>query len=118
VDRRRWDADARPRLGAPADGPAVVLVHELVVSARYTIPAMKRLALRHRVYALDLPGFGKSGKPAHVTGVPGLSDALACWMRKLGLSRTALVGNSMGCQIIAELAARHILRASLTSSSR
>jgi 2-hydroxy-6-oxonona-2,4-dienedioate hydrolase len=56
----------------------VVLVHELVVSARYMIPAMKRLALRHRVYAPDLPGFGKSGKPAHVPGVPGLSDALAC----------------------------------------
>ena len=100
------------------DGPAVVLVHGLVVSARYMIPAMKRLALRHRGYAPDLPGFGKSGKPAHVPGVPGLSDALACWMRKLGLSRTALVGNSMGCQIIAELAARYILRASLTSSSR
>jgi 2-hydroxy-6-oxonona-2,4-dienedioate hydrolase len=66
------------RVSGPADGPAVVLVHELVVSARYIIPAMKRLALRHRVYAPDLPGFGKSGKPAHVPGVPGLSDALAC----------------------------------------
>src|SRR5215210_8708098 len=75
---------------AAGDGPAVVLVHGLVVSARYMIPAMKQLALRHRVYAPDLPGFGKSGKPAHVPGVPGLSDALARWMRKLGLERTKL----------------------------
>ena len=76
--------------GVPGDGPAVVLVHGLVVSARYMIPAMKRLALRQRVYALNLRGFGKSGKPAHVPGVPGLSDALDCWMRKLGLERTKL----------------------------
>ena len=107
MDRRRWDADARSRLGGPWGRAAVVLVHGLVVSARYMIPAMKQLALRHRVYAPDLPGFGKSGKPARVPGVPGLSDALARWMRKLGLERTALVGNSMGCQIIAELAVRH-----------
>jgi len=71
------------------------------------IPAMKRLALRHRVYAPDLPGFGKSGKPTRAADVPGLSDALARWMRKLGLEQSALVGNSMGCQIIVELAARH-----------
>jgi 2-hydroxy-6-oxonona-2,4-dienedioate hydrolase len=76
--------------GTPGDGPAVILVHGLVVSARYMIPAMKRLALRHRVYAPDLPGFGNSGKPARVPGVPGLTDALDCWMRKLGLERTKL----------------------------
>jgi pimeloyl-ACP methyl ester carboxylesterase len=70
--------------GVPGDGPAVV------VSTLYMIPAMKRLALRQQVYALNLRGFGKSGKPAHVPGVPGLSDALDCWMRKLGLERTKL----------------------------
>jgi 2-hydroxy-6-oxonona-2,4-dienedioate hydrolase len=93
--------------GTPADEPVVVLVHGLVVSARYMISAMKRLALRHRVYAPDLPGFGKSGKPTRAADVPGLSDALACWMRKLDLGRSALVGNSMGCKIIVALAVRH-----------
>ncbi len=90
MDHCRRDADARPRLGDPRGRAAVVLVHGLVVSARYMIPATKRLALRQRVYAPDLPGFGKSGKPAHVPGVPGLSDALDCWMMKLGLERTKL----------------------------
>src|SRR5215217_7885331 len=92
----------------PGDKPAVVLVHGLVVSGRYMIPTLKRLAVYHRVYAPDLPGFGKSGKPARALDVHGLSDALAGWMRKLGLERAALVGNSMGCQIIAELAGRHL----------
>jgi len=92
----------------PGDKPAVVLVHGLVVSGRYMIPTLERLAVYHRVYAPDLPGFGKSGKPARALDVHGLSDALAGWMRKLGLERAALVGNSMGCQIIAELAGRHL----------
>ena len=47
--------------GVSGDGPAVVLVHGLVVSARYMIPAMKRLALRKRVYALNLSGSARAG---------------------------------------------------------
>ena len=35
--------------GVPGNGSAIVLVHGLVVSARYMIPAMKWLALRQRV---------------------------------------------------------------------
>jgi 2-hydroxy-6-oxonona-2,4-dienedioate hydrolase len=85
----------------------VVLVHGLVVSSRYMIPTAQRLAAHYRVYAPDLPGFGRSEKPPHALDVSGLSDALAAWMETVGLSRAALVGNSMGCQIIADLAARH-----------
>src|SRR5215213_1015797 len=87
VDGTRMHARVSEGLG---DGPAVVLVHGLVVSGRYMIPTLKRLAVHHRVYAPDLPGFGKSGKPARAQDVPGLSDALAGWMRNLGLERAAL----------------------------
>lgn len=84
----------------------VVLVHGLVVSSRYMLPTLKRLGRHYRVYAPDLPGFGRSEKPPGVLGVPGLSDALGAWMGVMGLERAALVGNSMGCQIIADLAVR------------
>jgi 2-hydroxy-6-oxonona-2,4-dienedioate hydrolase len=90
----------------PKRSTAVVLVHGLVVSSRYMVPTAERLAVHHRVYAPDLPGFGKSEKPPHALDVSGLSDALAAWMEAAGLKRAALVGNSMGCQIIADLAAR------------
>ena len=43
--------------------PAVVLVHGLVVSSRYMLPVAEQLAPYYRVYAPDLPGFGKSAKP-------------------------------------------------------
>lgn len=92
---------------APEGSPAVILVHGLVVSSRYMVPALRGLAPFHPVYAPDLPGFGESEKPTRVLGVRGLSDALAAWMRTVGLRSAALVGNSMGCQVIVELVLRH-----------
>jgi 2-hydroxy-6-oxonona-2,4-dienedioate hydrolase len=90
-----------------AGGPPVVLVHGLVVSGRYMVPLLDELARSHNVYAPDLPGFGRSEGPAGALDVAGLADALAAWMRAAGLSRAVLVANSMGCQVITELALRH-----------
>jgi pimeloyl-ACP methyl ester carboxylesterase len=70
------------------------------------VPTLKLLARHYRVYAPDLPGFGKSEKPPAALDVAGLSGALSAWMDALGLEEAALVGNSMGCQVIAHLAAR------------
>jgi 2-hydroxy-6-oxonona-2,4-dienedioate hydrolase len=92
---------------APPDAPAVVLVHGMGVSSRYLVPTGARLAPDFRVYAPDLPGFGRSGKPRHVLDVPELADALAAWMHAAGLKCAALLGNSFGCQIIATLAVQH-----------
>ncbi len=91
---------------AIATRPAVVLVHGLVVSSRYMVPTLKRLARNYRVYAPDLPGFGESEKLPDSLDVPGLSSALSAWMDAVGLKQAALVGNSMGCQVIVHLAAR------------
>jgi pimeloyl-ACP methyl ester carboxylesterase len=99
---------ARTSTGPPPPGRVpVVLVHGLVVSSRYMTPLARALAPDFPVYAPDLPGFGESSKPARPLGLAELAEALHAWMRALGLGRAALVGNSFGCQIIAELAARH-----------
>ena len=87
--------------------PTVGLVHGLGLSHRYMVPIAARLAPVYRVYIPDLPGFGDRGKPSRVLDVPGLADALAAWMRTVGLGRAALFGNSFGCQIIVDLAARY-----------
>jgi len=89
----------------PPDAPGIVLVHG-AASGRYMIPVAEQLAAHCRVYAPDLPGFGRSDKPRRVLDVPGLADALAGWIEAVGLMRPALLGNSMGCQTIADLAAR------------
>jgi 2-hydroxy-6-oxonona-2,4-dienedioate hydrolase len=92
---------------AEADGPSVVLVHGLGLSGSYMLPVAERLARRYPVYLPDLPGFGDSAKPARALDVPGLAEALAEWIRAVRLQPVALLGNSFGCQIIADLTARY-----------
>ncbi len=89
------------------DRPALILVHGLVVSSRYMVPIAELLSAHYRVYAPDLPGFGKSGKPPHVLSLLELSNTLAAWMQEASLERAAFLGNSFGCQIIADLSVRH-----------
>lgn len=94
--------------GSDGNGrPPVVLVHGIGVSSRYMIPTAVELADRYRVYAPDLPGFGKSDKPAVALNVPQLADALAAWIAAMRLEPATVVGNSFGCQVVADLAANH-----------
>ena len=91
----------------PKESPRVVLVHGIGITSRYWIPTLIRLGLDFHVAAPDLPGFGKSGKPERTQTLPELADWLAAWMRAGKLEGAALVGNSFGCQIIAETVVRH-----------
>ena len=91
----------------PAARPPIVLVHGYGMSSRYMVPLAAALGRDFRVYAPDLPGFGRSDKPRRALDLPELADALAAWMRALGLGPAVLIGNSLGCQIVVELALRH-----------
>ena len=87
--------------------PTVVLVHGLGMSSLYMEPLAQRLAAHFDVYAPDLPGFGLSEKPAAVLSVPQLADALADFLDAAGLARPHFIGNSLGCEILVDLAFRH-----------
>lgn len=91
----------------PDDRLPVVLVHGLGMSSRYMIPLARHLAPHFRVYAPDLPGFGLSDKPRRALTVRELADALASWMQGVGVERAAFVGNSLGCEVLVELALVH-----------
>ena len=84
----------------------VVLVHGLGVSSRYMIPTATRLAFRRQVYAPDLPGFGRSPGHGRALNITELADALARWMEEVGIPRAVLLGNSIGCQVVVDLALR------------
>lgn len=86
---------------------AIILVHGLGLSHRYLMPTAELLASEYRVYVPDLPGHGKSGKLPRALDVAGLADWLAAWILQTGIGRATLFGNSLGCQIIADLAARY-----------
>lgn len=107
---RGGDMYTRFTVGAPPGGPPIVLVHGLVVSSRYMAPLLRELAPLRCAYAPDLPGYGKSDKPWPILDLQGLADMLAAWMDALGIVRAHLVGNSMGCQVIAQFALQHRAR--------
>jgi 2-hydroxy-6-oxonona-2,4-dienedioate hydrolase len=90
-----------------ASRPTVVLVPGIGLSHRVMLPIAELLAPHLAVRAPDPPGFGGSDKPRRPLDVPELAEALAAWIEAAGIGRPALVGNSFGCQVIVELAARH-----------
>ena len=98
---------ARAMRGPEARGPVIVLIHGLGVSSRYMVPIAGRLFPSFDVYAPDLPGFGRSGKPDHVFEITELAATLVSWMDDLDLTRVVALGNSFGCQVIAEIATLH-----------
>lgn len=93
-----------------ADRPVFVLVHGLGMSACYMMPAARLLAGSGTVYAPDLPGFGKSGKPSRSLTIPELADSLAEWLAANGIGSPVLMGNSLGAQVIVDFAVRHRTR--------
>lgn len=85
----------------------VVFVHGLGVSADYMLPTLMQLASDYRVWAPELPGFGQSDKPHDALDIPELADVLAEWTKAVGIPGAVFLGNSVGCQVIVELAVRY-----------
>ncbi len=113
--RRVWTDTAAGRMHARVGGEGVhglpvILVHGMVISSRYMVPTAVELAALCPVYAIDLPGYGDSAKPQAVLRLPELADALAAWMDAMRFPAAHLVGNSFGCQVLAEFALRHAHR--------
>jgi pimeloyl-ACP methyl ester carboxylesterase len=86
-------------------GPPLVLVHGLSGCWPNWLEQMAVFAPERRVLALDLPGFGHSPGDAGDISMPGYARLLDRLLDQLGLERAAIVGNSMGGLIAAELAA-------------
>ncbi|GHO63594.1 alpha/beta hydrolase [Ktedonobacter sp. SOSP1-52] len=91
----------------PTSQEVIILVHGLAVCSRYMLPTAEHLAPFYQVLVPDLPGYGLSSKPSHNLTLPDFADMLARWMDCLGIEQAVLVGNSLGCQIIAQFALRY-----------
>jgi pimeloyl-ACP methyl ester carboxylesterase len=86
-------------------GPTVLLLHANLHDRHDFDPIVEALARRYRTIAVDWPGHGESDA---VTGTepsaPLFADVLEDVVDGLGLSRVALVGNSVGGFAAARLA--------------
>ena len=103
-----WRVHARVALDqAPRGALPVVLVHGIGVSSRYLIPTGEQLARWYPVLVPDLPGFGASERPTRALTLTELAETLYAFVQAMDIHHAAFLGNSFGCQLIAELAMRH-----------
>ena len=69
-------------------------------------------AVRHRVYAPDLPGFGRTEKPRARYGISYFARFVESYMDARGLRSATVVGTSLGGRIALELALKRPRRVS------
>jgi len=87
-----------------AAGQPLVFVHGLSGCWANWLEQLPVLASEHRVITLDLPGFGYSPMGAERISIAGFARLLDRLLGELGIDAAAVVGNSMGGFIAAELA--------------
>jgi pimeloyl-ACP methyl ester carboxylesterase len=82
----------------------VVFVHGLAGSWQNWLEQLPAFATEHRVVTLDLPGFGHSPMPREQITISHYARVLDGVLGTLGVDAAAVVGNSMGGFVAAELA--------------
>jgi pimeloyl-ACP methyl ester carboxylesterase len=85
-------------------GPPLVLVHGLAGSTRWWRRNIQALSPYFKVFLVDLPGFGLSGKGKTLEELRGV---LPLWLDLMGLDCVHLVGHSMGGYLAINLAAMY-----------
>jgi len=89
-------------------GPPVVLLHGLGATKVSFLPTIGALADRHRVIAIDLPGFGDSDKPLGAAyDAAFFARSVVALLDALDLKRASLIGNSMGGRVALEAGLAH-----------
>ena len=91
----------------PPDARVMTHLHGFGLSGRYLLPTAELLADEFHTYVPDLPGFGRSGKRGAALDIPDLAHAALRFLDDRGVEKTSIVGNSMGCPVIVELAHRY-----------
>jgi pimeloyl-ACP methyl ester carboxylesterase len=87
-------------------GPPVILVHGLGGSIENWVYNIEPLAQRHRVYALDLKGFGRTDKTPLLREMEELMQFVIDFMEVQEIPKASLVGNSLGGGIVLSIAIR------------
>lgn len=78
------------------EGASVILIHGLGGSVENWMFNINALAQRHRVYAIDLAGFGRSDKTQTLSSFSQGAQFVNDFMEVQHINKASLVGNSMG----------------------
>ena len=66
-------------------GRPIILLHSWLGSWRYWIPTMQQLSIKYRIYALDLWGFGDSGKNKQYYSIDGQAELVERFLDRMGI---------------------------------
>lgn len=91
--------------GGSGEGPSLVLIHGSGGTHLYWPSEVRRIP-GYRIYALDLPGHGKSGRRGFQS-IAAYGEAVLDWMQAVDLHRAVFAGHSMGAAIAIWLAIEH-----------
>jgi 3-oxoadipate enol-lactonase len=86
-------------------GPDLVILHSLLAERSAFDRVAPELARRHRLWLVNLPGYGASA--AAGDSVEDYADRMAALLSALKLEQTDMLGNGFGGFIAVALAARH-----------
>jgi len=90
------------------EGPPLVIIHGVASKASDHGDLMPALMRDHRVYALDLLGYGKSDKPRDASySIRMHADTVEAFLDALQIKQADVMGISMGGWIALDLASRH-----------
>ena len=88
-------------------GRPIIFLHGWLGSWRYWMQTMESLAIEHRVYALDLWGFGDSDKAEKRFSMDNYITLLDEFINNMGVENPLLVGHALGAGIALEYAKTH-----------
>ena len=89
------------------EGKNILIIHGWGADIETVMPVFNHLKNRFKVYAIDLPGHGKSDKPKEVWGTGDFADTVKTFIDKLGIDDVTLIGHSHGGRISIVLASQY-----------
>ncbi|WP_218023260.1 alpha/beta fold hydrolase [Nocardia altamirensis] len=98
------DGDVHVVEDGPAGAPALLLIHGYASSVDWWDSIVPALAEHYRVIRLDLLGHGSSAKPTAGYDMPSQARRAAAVLDKLGVTKAAVIGHSMGGLVATSLA--------------
>ncbi len=93
---------------------AVVLLHGWGANITLFNDMIDFLATKRRVYALDMPGFGKSEEPENALSVDDFADYVLKFIEFCGIKKAVLLGHSHGGRVSIKIATKNNLPFELT----
>jgi pimeloyl-ACP methyl ester carboxylesterase len=88
-------------------GPPLVLLHGGMEDSRVWTRQLEGLADEYTVLAWDAPGCGRSADVPETWRLPDFADALAVWLRAMGVKHPHVLGLSWGSSVALEFYRRH-----------